>query len=94
MCDCIPTTFYKTMAFQDCVKLSKPDMSLVSIWKSKPYWINHEVNKSTSGVRSENRVLKIFKMGEVTAPKLNDSETNGEEVKEHGKSIMKQCYKM
>jgi len=26
-------------------------------------------------------------MGEVTAPKLNDSETNGEEVKENGKSI-------
>ena len=50
--------------------------------------MNHEVNKSTSGIRSENRVLK---MGEVTAPKLNDSETNGEEVKENGKSIMKQC---
>ena len=79
------------MAFQDCVKLSKPDMSLVSIWKSKPYWINHEVNKSTSGNRSEKRLLKILKMGEVTAPKLNDSDTNGEEVKENGKSIMKQC---
>ena len=32
-------------------------------------------------------------MGEITAPKLNDSETNGEEVKENGKSIMNQCKK-